>query len=151
METIYFYRTKDTYGDFSNFASFPIELDGMVWPTSEHYFQAQKFVGQPFVDAIRAEISPMKAAQMARQQHGLRSDWDAVKEDVMRKALYAKFTQHRSLRALLLGTGAAVLVEQTKNDSYWADGGDGTGMNRLGILLMELRSQLSQEKNEMEG
>ncbi len=143
METINFYRTKDTYGDFSNFASFPIEIDGVRWPTSEHYFQGQKFVGQPFAEAIRNEISPMKAAQMARQQPGLRSDWDAVKEDVMRAALHAKFTQHRSLRALLLGTGDAILVEQTKNDSYWADGGDGTGKNRLGILLMELRSQLA--------
>lgn len=143
METINFYRTKDTYGDFSNFASFPIEIDGMRWPTSEHYFQAQKFVGQSFAQAIRNEASPMKAAQMARQQPGLRADWDAVKEDVMRTALHAKFTQHRSLRALLLGTGEAVLVEQTKNDSYWADGGDGTGKNRLGVLLMELRSQLA--------
>jgi ribA/ribD-fused uncharacterized protein len=143
METINFYRTKDSYGDFSNFASFPIEIDGVRWPTSEHYFQGQKFVGQPFAEAIRNEVSPMKAAQMARQQSGLRADWFEVRDEVMRTALHAKFTQHRSLRALLLRTGTAVLVEQTKNDSYWADGGDGTGKNRLGILLMELRSQLA--------
>lgn len=95
METINFYRTKDTYGDFSNFASFPIEIEGVRWPTSEHYFQGQKFVGLPFVEAIRNEISPMKAVQMARQQPGLRVDWDVVKEDVTRTALFAKFTQHR--------------------------------------------------------
>ena len=39
-------------------------------------------------------------------------------------------------------TGDAELVEHTKNDRYWADGGDGTGRNRLGQLLMELREQL---------
>lgn len=142
-EIINFYRTKDAYGEFSNFASFPIEIEGIRWPTSEHYFQAQKFAGQAFAETIRDEISPMKVAQMARQQAGLRSDWDAVKEDVMRTALHAKFTQHDGLRVLLLETGNAMLVEQTKNDSYWADGGDGTGKNRLGVLLMELRTQLA--------
>jgi ribA/ribD-fused uncharacterized protein len=42
---IFFYSTKDAYGEFSNFAAFPIEIDGRTWPTSEHYFQAQKFAG----------------------------------------------------------------------------------------------------------
>jgi predicted NAD-dependent protein-ADP-ribosyltransferase YbiA (DUF1768 family) len=41
--SIRFYSTKDAYGEFSNFASFPFDLDGMRWPTTEHYFQAQKF------------------------------------------------------------------------------------------------------------
>ena len=60
----------------------------------------------------------------------------------MRDALRAKFTQHPSLRSLLLHTGDAELIEHTKNDRYWADGGDGTGKNRLGQLLMELRTEL---------
>ena len=41
--TIYFYREYDPYGEFSNFAKYPITIDGVVWPTSEHYFQAMKF------------------------------------------------------------------------------------------------------------
>lgn len=146
VESIYFYSTKDTYGDFSNFAPFPIVVDGVPWRTSEHYFQGQKFAGQAAEQQVREAISPMKAAQMGRQLHGLRNDWEAVKDDVMRTALHAKFTQHHSLRTLLLGTKDAVLVEHTKNDSYWADGGDGTGKNRLGILLMELREQLAAER-----
>ena len=40
---INFYRTGDEYGCFSNFAAYPIDLKGKVWPTTEHYFQAQKF------------------------------------------------------------------------------------------------------------
>ncbi len=142
MNTINFYSTKDTYGEFSNFAAFPIDLDGVRWPTSEHYFQAQKFRGQPFAEVIRDTVSPMKAAQLARQQPGLRSDWEAVRDDVMRVALRAKFTQHQTLRSLLLGTKDALLVEHTVNDSYWGDGGNGTGKNMLGQLLMELRAQL---------
>jgi hypothetical protein len=57
--------------------------------------------------------------------------------------LVAKFTQHKALRKLLLGTGNTRLVEHTHNDRYWADGGDGTGRNRLGVLLMEVRGQLA--------
>jgi len=60
----------------------------------------------------------------------------------MRDVLRAKFTQHEDLRALLLSTGDAKLVEHTANDSYWADGGDGSGRNMLGQLLMQLREEL---------
>jgi ribA/ribD-fused uncharacterized protein len=66
-----------------------------------------------------------------------------MKERVMLDSLRAKFTQHDDLKATLLGTGTAKLVEHTENDSYWGDGGDGTGKNRLGILLMQLRDELS--------
>ena len=72
----------------------------------------------------------------------LRLDWETVKDDIMREALHAKFNQHPGLRSLLLQTGDAELIEHTKNDRYWADGGDGSGKNRLGHLLMELRENL---------
>ena len=72
----------------------------------------------------------------------LRADWDDVKENVMRQALHAKFTQHRDLCNQLLATGHKYLAEHTHKDKYWADGGDGTGKNRLGVLLMELRNTL---------
>jgi ribA/ribD-fused uncharacterized protein len=44
MTTINFYSARDEYGCFSNFSRHPIFLDGKRWPTSEHYFQAQKVV-----------------------------------------------------------------------------------------------------------
>ena len=59
----------------------------------------------------------------------------------MKECLIAKFTQYPELRELLLGTGDRKLVEHTANDRYWADGGDGTGKNMLGILLMEIRNE----------
>ena len=63
----------------------------------------------------------------------------------MRKVVLAKFTQHADLRAILLGTGDALLVEHTENDSYWADGGDGSGLNRLGQILMSVREELRKQ------
>ncbi len=143
MNTICFYRVEEPYGEFSNFAPYPINIKGETWPTSEHYFQAQKFVNGDNQEVIRSAKSPMIAARMGRsRQRPLRKDWETVKDDIMREALHAKFSQHPRLRSLLLDTKDAILLEHTKNDSYWGDGGDGTGTNRLGQLLMELRTQL---------
>lgn len=143
QEIIRFYRTSDAFGEFSNFFPCPIEVDGKTWPTTEHYFQAQKFPGTEQEEAIRLEPSPMIAARMGRDRSKpLRTDWEVVKIEVMQRALFAKFTQHATLREQLLATGDAQLVEHTKNDSYWGDGGDGSGLNKLGVLLMELRTKL---------
>ena len=43
VEQIQFYSARGEYGAFSDFARYPITLQGKVWATSEHYFQAQKF------------------------------------------------------------------------------------------------------------
>ncbi|HEY0138645.1 MAG TPA: NADAR family protein [Nannocystis sp.] len=140
---IEFYGVGEPYGELSNFAPCPIFLQGKRWPTSEHYFQAQKFARTPHEEEVRRVKKPRIAAEMGRdRKRPLRRDWEAVKDDVMLAALRAKFTQHADLRALLLGTGDARLVEHTANDSYWADGGDGSGKNRLGELLMRVREEL---------
>src|SRR2546423_641720 len=131
-EAIHFYLTGDEFGCFSNFAAYPIEVGGNVWPTSEHYFQAQKFAGTEHAEAVRLAKSPMIAARMGRDRSKpLRPDWEAVKDDVMREAVRAKFRQHAELRALLLNTGDATIVEHTERHAYWGDGGDGSGKNRL--------------------
>ena len=146
MKTINFYRLNEPYGGFSNFSPHPFELKGVIWPTSEHYFQAQKFAGTEHEEEIRLAKSPMIAARMGRSRgRPLRGDWERVKEDIMREALQAKFEQQPALKALLLSTDDSELVEHTKNDAYWGDGGDGTGKNRLGQLLMELRTTFHQK------
>jgi ribA/ribD-fused uncharacterized protein len=144
---IRFYSTNDEYGCFSNFYRSPIHLDGKRWPTSEHYFQAQKFAGTSREDQIRQARTPREAAELGRsRRHPLRRDWEQVKEEVMRKAVLAKFTQHEDLRSILLGTGDAVLIEHTVKDSYWGDGGDGSGQNRLGHILMSVRAELRRQQ-----
>jgi ribA/ribD-fused uncharacterized protein len=139
---IRFYRVDEPYGFMSNFARYPIQVDGRDWPTSEHYFQAQKFAGLPGEEQVRFARAARDAAYLGRTLPGLRGDWDAVKDEVMLKALRAKFTQHPDLRSQLLATGDRPLIEHTKNDAYWADGGDGSGRNRLGELLMRVRAEL---------
>jgi ribA/ribD-fused uncharacterized protein len=146
-DRILFYRTGEAFGKLSNFAAFPIRVDGAVWPASEHFFQAQKFLSPVDREAIRAEPSPMKAAKMGRDRtRPLRADWEAVKVSVMAQALRAKFTQHQRLATMLADTGDAELIEHTANDRYWADGGDGTGQNMLGKLLMRVRAELREPR-----
>jgi len=143
---IRFYSTADAYGEFSNFARFPIRIGGETWPTSEHFFQAQKFKDSAVRARLRKAKTPMIVARMGRDRSlPLRRDWESVKVDVMRKAVRAKFTQHDELRALLLSTGDAKLVEHTTNDAYWGDGGDGSGKNMLGRILMEVRESIRSE------
>jgi N-glycosidase YbiA len=142
-ETINFYRPNDEYGVFSNFARHRVYLDGKTWPTSEHYFQAQKFLDDAIREKIRHAKTPKVAAEMGRDRSKpLRRDWEHVKDDVMRQAVRTKFTRHEDLRKTLLDTGDAILVEHTMNDSYWGDGGDGSGKNMLGRILMEIRAEL---------
>lgn len=64
----------------------------------------------------------------------------------MYDAVYAKFSQHKELKKILLDTGDSTIVEHTKNDSYWGDGGDGSGRNQLGKTLMKVREDLRNAK-----
>lgn len=140
---INFYSTSGEYGCFSNFSRHPIFLKGKRWPTSEHYFQAMKFQGTEHEEEVRRAKRPMEAASMGRdRKRPLRRDWESVKDQIMLEAVRAKFAQHEDLKAILLGTGEAKLVEHTENDSYWGDGGDGAGKNRLGQILMRVRDEL---------
>jgi ribA/ribD-fused uncharacterized protein len=142
--TVYFYSTREVpYGCFSNFSAHGFELDGRWWPTSEHYFQAQKFVGTPHEEAIRLVPTPKIAANMGRERkRPLRADWEAVKDDVMRRAVRQKFERHAELREILLGTGDEEIVENAPSDYYWGCGADGSGRNMLGQILMEVRADL---------
>jgi N-glycosidase YbiA len=110
--TIYFYSTTGEYGCFSNFSAHGFELDGKYWRTSEHYFQAQKFKGTSHEDDVRNAKTPKQAAEIGRdRKRPLRSDWESVKDNVMRRAVLKKFETHADIRAVLLGTGDDEIIE----------------------------------------
>jgi N-glycosidase YbiA len=85
----------------------------------------------------------MVAARMGRSRaRPLRPDWDRVKDDAMRRGVLRKFETHADIRAILLGTGDEEIVEAAPRDRYWGCGADGTGLNRLGQILVEVREAL---------
>lgn len=162
---IKFYSHYNKYYEFSNFqpATFDIDVNGKQesFRTTEHYYQAMKFY-VPFSNEhmnifrlIQTAKTPKEAFNLGKFMKGkfdwidkviadysnikIRPDWDAVKDDVMRKGIYAKFTQNPKLKDLLKSTGNATLIENSPVDYYWGCGKNGTGKNMLGKLLMELR------------
>ncbi|EQC44028.1 NADAR family protein [Bacteriovorax sp. Seq25_V] len=138
-----FYSTKTAYGEFSNFALFPITINGVLWPTSEHYYQAHKYEAADLQEWVRQAPSPYEAAMRGRDKNiPKRADWDSYKDIAMDVAVRAKFTQYEVLKELLLSTNDSEIFEHTKNDCYWGDCGDRTGKNKLGKLLMTIRAEL---------
>ena len=63
----------------------------------------------------------------------------------MLRGVRCKFKTHPELRELLIATGDELLVERSPIDFYWGCGEDGSGLNRLGAILMEIRAELRAE------
>ncbi|MCY4754650.1 NADAR family protein [Pelomonas aquatica] len=151
VQDIQFYRANEKpYGPFSNLFRRPVSFEGLVYPTSEHAYQAGKARKPAVRDWILSAPTPALAAMAA---HGLyvwdvAPDWAQTKFDRMRRVLRAKFDQHEDLRQLLLSTGEARLVEVgTVNNAVnrlWGEV-DGKGENMLGVMLMELRAAYVKE------
>jgi len=142
---ILFYHRDQPYFEFTNFASYAIDWDGHTYPTAEHLFQAHKFMTTrpDLAERIRLLPSPRAALEEAGRLRRLqRTDWFNVNVSVMDAILEAKFTQHPTLRNMLLGTGNSELVEDSPVDSFWGWGRDRQGRNELGKALMRLRDKL---------
>jgi ribA/ribD-fused uncharacterized protein len=140
---ILFYSTSDQYGALSNFSPHPIEIDGIRYPTVEHYFQAKKFHDEAYREKIRLASNPKTAKTLGRSRKvPIRTDWEQVKDEIMLQACRAKFLAHNDVKELLLSTGDEELIENAANDYYWGCGRSGTGKNRLGEILMRVRDEL---------
>jgi N-glycosidase YbiA len=127
----------------SNFQPSPIEVDGILFPTVEHAFQAAKTFDPVEKQAVAAATTPGTAKRLGRKVQ-LRPDWKQVKVGIMEDLVRLKFTTHADLREQLLATGDAELVEGNNwNDRFWGVC-RGNGQNQLGLILMKVRSALAQ-------
>lgn len=143
MDPIYFYSTIGPYGCFSNFSKHPVTIDGLEYPTSEHFYQSQKFRDFEMREKIRLCPTPKEAARLGRAPHpSYEPEWDALKDAVMFIAVAAKAVQNKEVAAALASTGNLVIIEDAKTDSYWGCGPDGLGKNQLGKTLMAVREML---------
>ncbi|MEY3222528.1 MAG: hypothetical protein RLZZ203_1384 [Cyanobacteriota bacterium] len=144
--TIYFYKVCQPYGCFSNFSPHGIEMEGIYWPTVEHYYQGQKFVGTTdasIIPLIHVAPTPEEAAALGRcPSRHLRPDWELVKTQVMRVGVLQKFITHSDIRKVLLITGDEMLIENSPTDYFWGCGANHTGENHLGKILMGVRAEI---------
>lgn len=142
-DEILFYYEYEENGEFSNYWPVTLIIDGKVWHSTEHYYQAQKTLDGDYAERVRLAACSDDAKRLGNSDEiVVRSDWDTYKIVAMRTALWAKFTQDPSLKEKLLATGDAVLAENSAKDYYWGLGADRTGKSMLGKLLMEIRDQL---------
>ncbi len=131
---------KGTYEFLSNFYMVDVEFDGFTYPSTEHAYQAAKSLNEKAREAIRNADTCGRAKKMG-QKVTLRKDWEDVKRSVMLGLLRKKFA-HEDLKAKLLATGTAELVEGNWwGDTYWGVC-KGKGKNWLGRLLMQVRDEL---------
>jgi len=142
--SILFNSKSPEYCWLSNFFLSPMIIDNKEYLTVEHWFQSQKFTNAELQETIRQASTPMRAKRLGKTRDAsFRENWDSVKEEIMMKGLKAKFNQNVFLYTSLLNTGDKILQEDSSWDSYWGIGRRGTGNNRMGKLLMQLRSELS--------
>lgn len=125
----------------SNFFPWAMNDGPHVWPSVEHYFQAQKASTGDEAEYIRTAATPGIAKQRGRKVQ-LRPNWDAVKYDAMRDGIAMKFQSDTLMSEYLLSTGDALLQEGNEwGDRCWGVV-HGTGRNWLGIILMARRAEL---------
>ncbi len=136
------------YWFLSPLADFPIKMnvDGVeyVFPTVEHYYQAMKFYAY---DNRFHKILQLKNPDDARlltkkpeYKTNRRTDFDKNKYDIMERALWARYKQNPKATELLKSTGDAILIKSCPV-CYKCGFGIGSGTNRIGKILMQIRSE----------
>lgn len=131
----------------SNFHPCRVEWEQIVYPSSEHAFNAGKSLDMGVRLWIAQAPTPGEAKRRGRSVT-LRPGWDErVRYEVMAEVLAAKFSDPE-LAAALQATGGAVLVEGNMwHDSHWgiclcgrpACEVPAKQSNWLGRMLMTLR------------
>ena len=141
------------WGFLSPYAPFPIKMsvDGNLYtfPTVEHYYQAMKFYAD---DSRFCTILNLKNPDEARlltktpaYKTNRRADFEQNKFIIMEKGLQAKFSQNPKAAELLKSTGNAVLIKSCPI-CYKCGFGAGSGQNRMGKILMQIRRELQNNK-----
>ena len=129
------------YRFLSNYYPATVEFEGITYPTVEHAFQSAKTLDMNERRRIAALPTPAEAKTEGRKLT-YRPNWDTLKFQVMEECVRYKFTHNPDLKQKLLATGDATLEEgNTWNDRIWGVY-QGQGDNRLGKLLMQVRTEL---------
>jgi hypothetical protein len=130
---------------FSNFSSFAVKWKGKLWQTSEHAYQASRFIGKDLkiVQKILKAKSADEAYKIAQKFLGKNFN-KYTEEDIknMESILRAKLKQNLYVIHKLLQTGNRMIVEDSPKDSFWGWGNNRKGRNELGKLWMKLRKEI---------
>lgn len=152
-------RAGETVGDWVLSQWWPCRFEegGQVYTTAEQYMMAGKarlFGDAAALAAILATDDPAACKALGRKVVGFDgSAWGAARFDLVTRGNVAKFGQDAALRAHLVGTGDAILVEASPRDRIWGIGLGASnpravdpmawrGLNLLGFALVRTRAIL---------
>jgi hypothetical protein len=107
---------KGPHRFLSNFYPSALTIRGIVYPTAEHAFQAQKSASADERRAIAALASPLLAKQRGRELD-IPENWGRIRKRAMLNVVLLKFAQNARLARRLDETGTQVLVE----GNFWHD------------------------------
>lgn len=146
---IKFCTPSGPYWFLSPLALFPIKMnvDGQdfIFPSVEHYYQAMKFyASDPRFNTILQLKNPDDARLLTKTPEykvNRRENFDNDKFDIMERGLRAKFAQNRDAAELLKSTGDAILIKSCPV-CYKCGFGIGSGTNRIGKIMMDIRENL---------
>jgi ribA/ribD-fused uncharacterized protein len=137
------------YRYLSNFHKCEISYKGRLFPSSEHAYMFAKLAYPTLEDYEHVISLTCRQVKKWGQTITLRDDWEkGFKFRAMHEILSYKFSDaHPNLRDLLLATGGAYL-EETNNwgDVVWGRDIDKGGKNKLGQILMAIRSALQMQR-----
>lgn len=127
----------------SNFSLCNIEMDGTIYPSVEHAYQAAKT--KVPLERLWFTDNDLTAAQAKRlsKKITIREDWNVIRLTVMQSLVSQKFDQEPYC-TLLLSTGDCHIEEGNYwNDVFWGVSSQtGKGDNNLGIIIMSIRDEL---------
>lgn len=135
-------RFRGEFHFLSNFFFCPVTYEGIVYPSSEHAFQAAKTLDR--LERLRlSRIRTCEDVKAAGRRQTLRPNWNQIRVSVMEEILCAKFFENPDLAEKLLATGQRQLVEGNHwSDHFWGVC-RGTGENQLGLALMRVREAMA--------
>ncbi len=148
QDAIYLSRSNQDE-PLASFALNAFELDGLTWPSIEHYYQAQKFEDSHYQKKIAMAETAQQAKKLGRSRFKrIRKDWKSVKKTMMTRAVYICAKTHPHVHDALIASGDKKFVEDSNYDYYWGCGRDRRGENQYGSVLMQVRGKLLEEKSE---
>lgn len=131
------------YRFLSNFYMHPVEYEGILYPSSEHAYQAAKTL-DPTLRQVIANMKTPGETKKAGRRLQLRDNWDSIKNGIMLDIVRIKF-QDPKLQLKLLATGNAELIEGNTWGDCWFGVCNGVGENHLGKILMKVRHEILME------
>lgn len=126
-----FINYRDYTEGFSNYSDYPVEYNDTIYPNSRAAISTVKLL----MDLKENRTIPLCRTPDRKVSKNYYKELCVKMYDILR----CKFDQHPELKHNLMNTGLRKIVYRTSEDSFWGDGGDGTGHNYLGKTLYRLR------------